>query len=170
MYYLREIERKDIEIINKWRNDPEIIKSLGAPFRYINYDVDNNWFDNYMKQRNSSVRCVIVDENSNLPIGLISIVDINYINGSAELHIMIGDKNMHGKGAGTFAVKEIINHAFNNLNLRRIELGVLSTNSIAQKLYKKCGFEIEGIKKKAIYKNGEFIDLIMMAVLKELED
>ena len=42
MYKLRELERKDLIIINSWRNDYELIEQLGAPFRYINLEVDQN--------------------------------------------------------------------------------------------------------------------------------
>ena len=47
MYRIRELERKDIEIINSWRNNRELIANLGAPFRFINQDVDNAWYENY---------------------------------------------------------------------------------------------------------------------------
>lgn len=56
MYHLRELERKDLKTINCWRNDPELIAVLGAPFRYINLDVDENWFDGYMSNRGTQVR------------------------------------------------------------------------------------------------------------------
>ena len=45
MYRLRELERKDIPTINRWRNNPELVALLGAPFRYINSEVDEKWFD-----------------------------------------------------------------------------------------------------------------------------
>lgn len=54
MYKLRELERKDLNIINKWRNEPELISLLGAPFRYINLDVDIKWFENYMANRGNA--------------------------------------------------------------------------------------------------------------------
>ena len=168
MYRLRELEREDIKKINKWRNDPELIACLGAPYRFINEDVDSDWYEKYMHSRNNSVRCVIVNsENDEEILGLISLLDINYINRSAELHIMIGAAQNRGKGIGTFAVKSMVDHAFNNLNLRRIELGVLENNIPAIKLYEKTGFVKEGIKRKSNYKNGEYISLIIMALLKE---
>lgn len=56
MYKLRELERKDIAEINSWRNDEDLIKSLTAPYRYINNDVDIMWFQQYMSNRSSNVR------------------------------------------------------------------------------------------------------------------
>ena len=168
MYKLRELRREDIPTINCWRNKPELIEYLGAPFRYINPDVDYKWFDNYMSSRSNSVRCAIVDHKfEDKILGLVSLVSINYVHGSAEFHIMIGNPENCGKGIGTFAAVEMLKHAFFNLNLRRVELGVLSTNIRAFNLYKKVGFKEEGIKRQAVYKNGKFIDICMMGILKE---
>ena len=168
MYKLRELEREDLKKINKWRNDPDLISCLGAPYRFINEDVDSEWYDKYLNTRGNYVRCAIVDEDKESEVlGLISLVDINYINRSGELHIMIGGSQNRGKGIGTFAVKAMLDHAFDNLNLRRVELGVLETNLPAIKLYEKTGFVKEGIKKESNYKNGRYVSMIMMAILKD---
>ncbi|MBE6797089.1 MAG: GNAT family N-acetyltransferase [Ruminococcaceae bacterium] len=168
MYKLRELEREDLKKINKWRNDPDLISCLGAPYRFINEDVDSEWYDKYLNTRGNCVRCAIVDEDKESEVlGLISLVDINYINRSGELHIMIGGSQNRGKGIGTFAVKAMLDHAFDNLNLRRVELGVLETNLPAIKLYEKTGFVKEGIKKESNYKNGRYVSMIMMAILKD---
>lgn len=168
MFRLRELNRSDIEEINKWRNNNELIDFLGAPFRYINLDVDNDWYDSYMKNRNTTVRCAIVsEENENKILGLVSLTNINYLNQSAIFHIMIGNEEYQGKGIGTFATKEILNHAFKNLNINRIELSVIESNIRAIKLYEKVGFIREGTKRKSIFKNGEFIDVVMMSVLRD---
>ena len=165
MFELRELEKNDICIINKWRNDAEVIGSLGAPFRYINVDVDMKWFDAYMNNRNSQVRCVVLSEGE--VIGLVSLLSIDYLNQSAELHIMIGDKESQNKGAGTFAIKAMIDHAFDNMNLQRIELTVLENNQRARHVYEKLGFVCEGVKRKAKFKNGQFVNMCVYALLKE---
>lgn len=167
MYKLRELERKDLEQINKWRNDPELIELLGAPYRFINLEVDTKWYENYMGNRNSAIRCAIIQEGSDDILGLVSLVSINYMNQSAEFHIMIGDKENQGKGIGIFAVNAMLDHAFNNMNLRRIELSVLDSNERAKALYKKCGFVYEGTKREAKYKKGKFEDLLYYSILRD---
>ena len=166
MYRLRELERKDLFEINKWRNDKALISNLGAPYRYINLEVDEKWYETYMLNRNNAVRCSIVDENDYI-LGLVSLVSIDYLNQSAEFHLMIGKKENRGKGIGTFATLEILKHGFYNLNLRRVELTALKDNDMAQKLYEKIGFIKEGVKRSAKYKNGEFVDMIIYSILKE---
>ena len=166
MLKLRELNELDLKIINSWRNDPELISNLGAPFRYINYEVDRRWYESYMNNRSTNVRCSIVDE-SDMILGLVSLVSIDYMNQSAVFNIMIGDKKNQGRGIGFFAVKEMLNHAFNNLNLQRVELFVLEDNKRAIHLYEKSGFKYAGRKRKARYKNGKFVDLFMYSILKE---
>lgn len=167
MYRLREIEERDIPVINTWRNDPELISNLGAPFRYINMNVDKNWFASYMNNRSTQVRCAIVDDEKDNILGLVSLVSIDQLNGCAEFHIMIGLKENQGKGIGTFAVNEMLRHAFFNLNLHRIELTVVEDNKRARRLYEKCGFIKEGTKRKSKYKNGVFINMDSYSILKE---
>ena len=166
MYKLRELERGDLPILNKWRNDKELIDCLGAPFRFINMETDEKWFNSYMQNRNSAIRCSIISENDEF-IGLISLTSIDSINKSAELHIMIGNKNYHGKGAGTFAVNSMLKHAFENLNLNKVELSVLENNNKAIALYEKCGFVYEGKRRQAVYKDNKYLDLYLYSILKE---
>lgn len=166
MYKLRELKKTDIPIINLWRNNKNLIDFLGAPFRYINEDVDYNWYNNYLDSRSNNIRCSIVNEDD-IVVGLISILSIDYINQTGVLNVMIGDSNNYNKGIGSFAIKKIIEHAFNNLNLRRIELEALESNTRARHVYEKIGFIKEGVKRKAVYKNGKFVDVVMYAILKD---
>ena len=92
MYKLRELERKDLKKINLWRNDEEIIALLGAPYRFINQEVDEKWYEGYMQSRSNAIRCAIVTEECDDITGLVSLCDINFINRSAVLHIMIGNE------------------------------------------------------------------------------
>lgn len=167
MYTLRELERKDLVEINKWRNKEELITFLGAPFRYINLEVDIKWYESYMLNRNNAIRCAITRKDEDEILGLVSLVNINYINQTAEFHIMIGNEENCAKGIGAFATNAILMHAFYNMNLRRIELGVLANNARAIKLYEKVGFKREGLKRQAVFKNGKYIDIAQCAILKD---
>ncbi len=166
MYRLRELTRADLPIINAWRNDPELIDMLGAPFRYINLDVDEKWYEEYMASRGNTIRCAITTIDCDDVLGLVSLTDIDHLNQSAVFHIMIGSTASQGHGAGTFAVQAMLYHAFYNMNLQRVELTVLESNDRARHVYEKCGFQYEGRKRKAVYKNGKFVDVLEYSILK----
>ncbi|MCG7489845.1 GNAT family N-acetyltransferase [Vibrio sp. Of14-4] len=71
--------------------------------------------------------------------------------------------NSHGKGVGKALMKEAINQADNWLNLVRVELEVHTDNLSAVSLYEKVGFETEGIKRLSTFKNGRYIDMLLMS-------
>jgi hypothetical protein len=48
---LRELELNDIPVLNKWRNDNNLIDSLGTNFRYIAESIDSDWYQHYKKNR-----------------------------------------------------------------------------------------------------------------------
>ncbi|WP_420632070.1 GNAT family N-acetyltransferase [Candidatus Leptofilum sp.] len=78
---------------------------------------------------------------------------------------MMVHPNAWGQGVGSKLVEAALNLADNWLNLSRLELEVYSHNRVAIHLYEKFGFEKEGLKKKAVFGNGRFLDEFVMARL-----
>lgn len=74
--------------------------------------------------------------------------------------------DFQGKGIGTMLLHAATEMTDNWLNIQRLELDVFVDNEPAIKLYKKCGFEIEGIHKQFAYRDGEYVDVYSMARLK----
>ena len=167
MVYLRELTGSDIPIINKWRQNQELVGMLGGPFRYVNLETDEKWFQAYMNNRNSQVRCCICDKESSSVLGVVYLLNIDQIIRSAEFAIMIGSKQDQNKGVGTKATQLMLSHGFNNLNLNRVYLEVLENNHAAVSVYEKCGFTQEGRLREAAYKNGSYCDLLVMSILRK---
>ncbi len=61
----------------------------------------------------------------------------------------------------------MLSYSFEQLNLNRIELSFLEINHRALSLYLKHSFENEGVLRKVQYKNGTYIDVVLMAKFKE---
>lgn len=71
-----------------------------------------------------------------------------------------------GNGIGQFLMEIMIDWANNTPAICRLELTVQARNERAVHLYQKFGFDIEGTKKRgARTKNGEFLDVCLMAKL-----
>lgn len=167
MIYLREICRQDIPEINEWRNSRELFNSLGNVFRHINIETDESWYSSYLQNRGNNVRCAICLSSTNEIIGVVYLLHIDYVSGSAEFAIMIGKMENQGKGIGHLATVQMLKHAFQDLNLHRVYLSVLAGNQRAINMYRKNGFKEEGTLRKAVYKNGEYHDVIVMGLLRE---
>lgn len=72
-------------------------------------------------------------------------------------------KDFRKRGIGTRLINEAISKA-KAKGLERIELGVFASNAPAIKLYKKAGFVVEGVKKKARKLDGVYDDMIQRAL------
>ena len=81
---------------------------------------------------------------------------------SAGIGIMV-HTDYQGRGIGTALFKKAIDLADNWLMLVRLELGVFVENERAVKLYQALGFQIEGTKKYAAIRNGQYADEYIMA-------
>lgn len=164
--FLRELEVGDLPRVNAWRNDPDVIRLLGANFMFIGLGIDQKWFENYVANRAAAIRLAIIVADANLCIGLVNLTSIHAINRSAEFSIMLGDKAYWSQGVGYQATLQILRHAFDDLNLHRIHLTVLEDNTRARRLYQKIGFKEEGVKHEAVYKAGKFLNVVELALLK----
>jgi len=122
--------------------------------------------DNKNKSRNSIWLGIIFKED-NKHVGNIDISEIDWINRIGTYNIIIGDKNYQGKGIGYEASQLILSHAFNRLNLNRIQLGVDERNKSAIGLYQKLGFKEEGRFENGIIAFGEKFDIIRMRILQK---
>ena len=66
-------------------------------------------------------------------------------------------------GIGTRLLEQTIREA-REMGLERIELEVFASNTAAIKLYEKAGFVVEGVKKNRRKLDGEYDDLVGMAL------
>jgi len=92
-------------------------------------------------------------------IGNIALQSINWINRSAELAIIIGEKDYHGKGIATFAVNCMLYHAFVKMGLHRVWSGTSEENKGMLRVFEKCGFDDEATFREAKWSNGKFVHI-----------
>ena len=91
----------------------------------------------------------------------------NYSNNNKNIYIGADlHEKFRGKGLAYESYCKFIPFIFEEYNLHKIYLEVLSTNQRAINLYNKLGFKIEGIKKEDVYKNGYWVDSIIMSIFK----
>ena len=79
-----------------------------------------------------------------------------------DIGMMVRD-DWQGKGIGTQLMQAVVDLADKWLNLSRLELGVYPDNEPAIKLYKKFGFKVEGTQIGSSFRDGEYMDTLMMA-------
>lgn len=152
------------EYIN-WLHDPEVNKFMESG-KYPETKESLETFIDSVNQK-ENLFLAIVEKESKRHIGNIKIDSINRFNQTAEYAIMIGDKEAWGKGLAKEASDIVINHCWNALNIRKLKLGLISGNQVASRLYEKMGFDKEAVLKKEVFSNGEYVDVIRMAIFRD---
>jgi ribosomal-protein-alanine N-acetyltransferase len=114
---------------------------------------------------NTALVLAVCDKDSGTHIGNISLQSISWVDRSAEIAFILGEKDFWGKGVMLEAGKIMIRHAFDVLNLHRVHCGTSSENIGMQKLAEKLGMNLEGVRKEALFKNGNYYDILEYGLL-----
>jgi RimJ/RimL family protein N-acetyltransferase len=161
---LRAHRRDDLPTYVKWIGDPEVASYLSF-YRPVALEEEERWFQGIVSEQDSN-HFAIETVNEQL-IGVCGLHSQHNRFRSSELGIFIGDKVFWGKGYGSEAVHLLLHFGFGSLNLHRIYLHVLANNPRAIRCYEKCGFQHEGCERHAAFKNGEYIDVLVMGILED---
>lgn len=162
---LRPIDAEDDEQIFAYRSDSEankfqgwIPKKLDDVKEFISknpreYNQPETWF-----------QLVIIEKSTNKIVGDLGLHFIGIH--QCEIGCTLA-KDHQGKGLATEALKGVINHIFNDLEKHRIVASIDPLNIGSIKLMERLGFRKEAHFKKSLLINGEWVDDIVYALLRE---
>ena len=71
-----------------------------------------------------------------------------------------------GKGIATAAARAMAAHALSDSLFERLEAPVFAWNSSSMRVLEKAGFIREGVMKRSVFKDGQFTDSVMYALIK----
>ena len=148
-----------------WFNDPEVTEYNRHGSVKYTLELALEYLDE-VQHSSGSIVFAIIAKDTNRHIGNISLQKIDLLSRNAEYAVIIGNKEYWGKGIAKEASRLILQHGFKELNLHRIYCGTPVKNIPMKKLAASLGFVQEGIRKEAMFKNGEFVDVIEYGLLK----
>jgi RimJ/RimL family protein N-acetyltransferase len=85
---------------------------------------------------------------------------------TAQFGYWLGEAHW-GKGIATAAARAMAKHAFANTEFTRLEAPVFAWNSASMRVLEKIGFVREGILKQSVFKDGQLIDSVMYAKVRD---
>lgn len=162
---LRPYEEGDISAWQRWDTDPEVQKYLPEPFNEPVSDEEQlSYLKECLAEEDGAYWTIVFSETGEV-IGTVSLSDINMHHGTAEINMVIGEKQYWGKGIGTEAVAGVLEYGKNTLKLRRIMGEYEAENKGVAKVLTANGFVEECLCKASRMKAGQPIDTVRCAVL-----
>jgi RimJ/RimL family protein N-acetyltransferase len=155
---LRPVEDDDAGPIHRWQNDPEVWRSMDyeRPFSIadIREDIERS-------RREGHPFVIEVDGR---PIGRIGLNQFRRRDRTCGLYLFIGEAEFRGQGHAVDAVSTLVGHAFDRMDLVRVELWTLATNERAIEVYEACGFRREALLPERSFHDGGWVDHVVMSV------
>lgn len=152
-------EERATEAYASWLNDPVVNKYLETR------SVTIQDLKDFINEKNASASALLLGvfaNDTDKHIGNVKLEPLDYEKGVATIGILIGDKDYWGKGIATEATNLVAGYSFQELGLKELNLGVISGNRAAIRVYEKCGFVVDHVKKKVIDRDGVLYDDIFM--------
>ena len=152
--------------------DPELLRLTGSVHTTAEAesrsprldDATREWYESRVDQADR-LDLAILDRTSDECVGEVVLNDWNQQDDTCNFRILIGPPGRN-RGIGSEATRLVVEHAFRSTNLNRIELEVYAFNPRARHVYERSGFVYEGRKRAALKFDGEYIDAIVMSVLR----
>lgn len=156
---LRPLEREDLRFVHELDNNESVMHYwFEEP-----YEAFVELCDLYDKHIHDQSERRFVVEREHVRVGLVELVEINHIHRRAEFQIIVAPEHQ-GKGYASIASAMAMDYAFTVLNLYKLSLIVDCENEKAIKVYKKLGYREEGVLRHEFFVNGEYRDVIRMAI------
>jgi RimJ/RimL family protein N-acetyltransferase len=161
---LRAIEREDLPQLNAWANDPDIQYNLGGWHFPTSARDQEQWL--------GSLHCRSIDQRfavqrtDGAMVGTANLVSIDWKNRTAFEGLMLAPAYQR-MGFGTEIVMALMSYAFNELGLVRLDTDIIEYNEASLAMHMRCGWEVEGRKRKAYFRKGRHWDKVIIGITRD---
>ncbi len=163
MTFLRQIRREDLEMIMEWRMRPDITKFMYTdPVLTIEKQIE--WFESSKLDKNNMH---FIIESDGQPIGVLNIADIDRKNRKCSWGYYVAVKEKRSLKLALALEWNVYDYVFDTLGLNKLVGEVFAFNKGVIRMHQMCGSRIEGERKKHIFKNGEYYDIVETGICKE---
>ncbi|RJQ28977.1 N-acetyltransferase [Candidatus Parcubacteria bacterium] len=162
---LRPLQEQDFNCrYLSWLNDPVVNAfSQRRPFP-CSLQQMRSYSEYYEKNYEKGFVLAIIMAETDEHIGNISLLDIHFINRTADIAILIGERDYWNKGIGGEAIYLLSRHGFEAMNLNKLIAGTF--NPAFSECVKKIGWKVEGVFRQRIWSNNTYRDQIWLSQLR----
>lgn len=166
---MRQPQVEDAPILQKWYMDKEF-RQLYDAYSSISLDIilqEIGEGSTIHDPKATRADFIVLQKRDDLPIGVASIRNINRQNGNAEIVLGIGEKEKRLAGYGIDMMIVLLDIVFYQLGFEKCYLRAHDNNELGLNSALNFGFKAEGRLRKHSFIEGKYVDLWILAILKE---
>ncbi|OLS58992.1 hypothetical protein PSEMO_59520 [Pseudomonas putida] len=126
----------------------------------ISIDEHGQWLASLVGNQRQRVFVVMLDDQV---AGIVSLNAINAAHRTADWAFYL-DPALQGRGVGSLVEFWLLDHAFNEAGLEKLNCEVLESNTAVVKMHCKFGFSQEGVRRQNILKDGARLDVVLLGI------
>ena len=161
---------KDPEVESRWTHDPVYLHGLGLdparPLSPAQMKKRYEAVEKSIEESHNTFHFMIRSKEDERLIGMARIEWIEWSHGAGNLRLAIGDVKDRRQGYGSEVMELLLRFAFDELNLYRLSAVAGEDNLAGLGLLKKFGFVEEVRRRKALLRNGQYLDMIHLGLLR----
>lgn len=151
-----------LPLVVRWRSDFTVTRTLASRWRLTSRHAVETWFRAVAEHDHAFT---VYEQASWRQIGFAVLMDVDPLMRTAELALVIGEKDCWGKGYGTEVTRLLLDYAFTWVHLHSVKLRVFGHNARGLRAYQRAGFKVIGRWREA-YRLGDRVeDVVFMDCL-----
>lgn len=166
-FYLRALQTTDLEgPWPGWLNDSSVTRLQNKGHFPNNSEKQSKYLEDIQTSR-SDVVFALAEKTTDKHLGNVGLHQIDWINRTATVGILIGESDFRGRGWGKIAWHAITRYAFQVLNLEKLNAVIIQGNEASLKCALTNGFVEEGHQRSQFYRHGKRLDALLVGLTRE---
>jgi RimJ/RimL family protein N-acetyltransferase len=162
---LRGVRDDDLPALAKWDMDPGRLATLSHRVAPRSEAAAKERIAKWSANNNGDLGFAIETlQDPPVLVGHIGLWGARPKDRCATLAIALGREYI-GRGYGSDAMRVMVDYAFRELGLHRLQLGVAPFNPAGIRAYQKAGFTEEGRRRESVLHDGRWYDEVLMSIL-----
>jgi len=162
--FLRPWEAGDMANLLRFANNRAIWRNLLDTFPHPYTEADAQF---WLEHAKANSNCHLAIQFEGEAVGGVGVIPQQAVaQKTAHFGYWLAEP-MWGKGIATAAARAMTSHAFETMPLWRLEATVFEWNPASMRVLEKAGFNREGVLRKSAFKDGELIDSVMYAKIRD---
>lgn len=165
---LRAMEPRDVDLLYRWENDPEVwkVSDTMVPFSKFTLQefIKTSTMDIYASRQ---LRLMVEDWKGNT-VGAVDVFDFEPFHRRAGIGILIA-KEYRENGYAEEAVRCVCQYLFSVFQLHQVYCNIMEDNEISLKLFQHVGFVLTGRKKDWMRGKNGYLDVLILQLTHENE-